>query len=400
MAAQKPAPPKANTVSSSLYELIGGKASCRRLSVAFYARVAKDPILRPLFPGKSFKCAIEQFTAFLAQFLGGPSEDAQPRWWLSLHESHMRFKIGPEERAAWMKNMLQAFDDVPIGEPIRTELLALFDRSSAYLVNQGEKPAVSKTPSLALESNNMRAEIARRWEAQTQLDQAVAAIRSGNADRAISLAEDPVLQTCGRSAQGGLLALMTRSRHDILIGYVREKVTRDPALVHERLRHGRTLLHEAAAVGSLSATELILRIGADPDARDGGGHTPLYCLGNECGVERGGDVVRALVHAGADVNAHDGVKHCTPLHMAARRGTLAIAEALLDCGANIEARDSVGDTPLRRAVNCGKLALASLLLARGADARSVGSKGATPILAARTSAMKKLLHAVDREMHR
>src|SRR6266567_7505197 len=122
----------------NLYDALGGKSACRRLAVAFYARVERDPLLRPLFPGKSFTCAIEQFTAFLAQFLGGPSEDAQPRWWLSLHESHMRFKIGVEERAAWMSNMLQAFDDVPIGEPIRTELLALFDRSSAYLINQGE----------------------------------------------------------------------------------------------------------------------------------------------------------------------------------------------------------------------------------------------------------------------
>ena len=102
-------------------------------------------------------------------------------------------------------------------------------------------------------------------------------------------------------------------------------------------------------------------------------------------------MVRALVRAGADVNARDGVKLCTPLHMAARRGHLEIAGALLDCGGNIEARDSVGDTPLRRAVNCNKIALASLMLARGADSHSIGSKQFTPILAARTTAMKKLL---------
>ncbi len=61
------------------------------------------PILRPLFPGKSFYVRTEQFTAFLARISGGPGEDAQGRWWLSLHESHMRFKIGPEERAAWLR---------------------------------------------------------------------------------------------------------------------------------------------------------------------------------------------------------------------------------------------------------------------------------------------------------
>ena len=77
--------------------------------------------------------------------------------------------------------------------------------------------------------------------------------------------------------------------------------------------------------------------------------------------------------------------------MAARRGNLEIAGALLDCGADIDARDCLGDTPLRRAVNCDKIQVASLLLARGADVRSIGNKGLTPLQAARTSGMKQLL---------
>lgn len=102
-------------------------------------------------------------------------------------------------------------------------------------------------------------------------------------------------------------------------------------------------------------------------------------------------VVFALVRAGGAVDAHGGVKNCTPLHMAARRGNEEVAQALLDCGANIEARDSMGDTPLRRAVNCDKTQVASILLAKGADVRSVGSKGMMPLLAARSGDMKYLL---------
>ncbi len=79
--------------------------------------------------------------------------------------------------------------------------------------------------------------------------------------------------------------------------------------------------------------------------------------------------------------------------MAARRGNLEIAEALLDCGADMDARDSLGDTPLRRSVDCGRIEVASLLLARGADVHSAGSKGLTTLLAARTSAMKQLLRS-------
>jgi ankyrin repeat protein len=65
----------------------------------------------------------------------------------------------------------------------------------------------------------------------------------------------------------------------------------------------RTLLHAASAAGSLATVELLLRLGADPNA---GGHPPLYCVGNECAADSGGDVVRTLVRAGADVNGGVG----------------------------------------------------------------------------------------------
>src|SRR5215471_9397836 len=55
----------------NLYQAVGGAEGCHRLSTAFYARVAHDPVLRPFFPGKSFRCAIEALSAFLVPFLGG-----------------------------------------------------------------------------------------------------------------------------------------------------------------------------------------------------------------------------------------------------------------------------------------------------------------------------------------
>jgi truncated hemoglobin YjbI len=374
---------------SDLYQSIGGRETCRRLSVAFYARVEKDPLLRPLFPGKTFTCAIEEFAAFLAQFLSGPSEDAQRRWWLSLHESHLRFRIEQRERDAWMQNMVQAFDDVAIEEPMRGALLSFFRESSAYVINHGPASPVEEGLSATRDDRTHR-EIRRRWEVQLRLDEAVAAIRSGDAQRAITLAGSGALQSCDRAVVSGLLALMIRSGDLAMLDYVRERLTRDPATVRERYR-GRTLLHEAAAAGSLTAVELLLSLGAEPDATDGGEHTPLYCVGNECTVAGGGNVVRALVRGGAKVEAHDGAKNCTALHMAARRGSVEIAGALLDCGADIEARDSVGETPLRRSVNCDKVEVAALLISRGADIHSQGSKGRTPFLAARSVGMKRLL---------
>jgi hemoglobin len=189
---------------ADLYQTIGGEETCRKLATAFYARVERDPVLRPFFPS-TFRCAIEAFAAFLAQFLGGPPEDAQRRFWLSLRESHLRFKIGPKEREAWMNNMVQALDDIQIEETTRGALSCFFEQSSAYLVNQGI--AVPENRSQA-PGSGIHQEIAQRWEMQLTVDKAVAAVRTGDAVRAVALAEEVKSQ---RSVFASLLALMMAS---------------------------------------------------------------------------------------------------------------------------------------------------------------------------------------------
>jgi len=344
----------------NLYHAIGGTPGCRKLSAAFYARVDRDPRLRPLFPGKTLHCATEEFAAFLVQFLGGPSQDTQRRWWLSLRESHLRFAIGQRERDAWMGHMAKAMDDAQIAEPVRSALHGFFEHASAYVLNRGPAPPATR--------GRLHPELARRWEAQHALDEAVAAIRNRDANGAIALA-----RTCDRAFLPGLLALMIDSRLTALLDYAHEQLTHDPQLAHARYA-GRTVLHAASAVGDLATVELLLRLGADPNVADAGGHTPLYSAGNECKTAGGGHVVRTLVRAGANVNAAGGVQHCTALHMAARRGNVEVAAALLDCGADIEARDKRDDTPLQRALNCRKTKVAALLLSRGAVPHSNASR--------------------------
>ncbi len=327
-----------------LFETVGGTAACRRLSETFYGLVAKDPLLRPLFPGKTFTCAIEEFTAFLVQFLGGPGEDSQRRWWLSLRESHQRFQIGERERAAWIANMVIALREVPLDDGLRSQLHQFFEGASRYV----GQPGVAFDPP--------ETEIGQRWRTQMTTDEIVAAIRRGDEVRAVELTDGSALMS--RSVRCGVLALLIRSG---MTGCVRENLVRDPDLVL-RKHAGRTLLHEAAACGSTPMVKLLLDSGADPNALDGGRHTPLYSVGNECLGEGGPEVVRLLVKSGADVNACGGSKRCTALHMAARRGNVEVARALLECGADLHARDSRGATPLQRARNCRKSAVAAFLL--------------------------------------
>ena len=323
---------------------LGGEAGCRRLSTEFYARVGKDSVLRPLFPGKSLRCATEEFAAFLIQFLGGDEEQAQFRWWLSLRESHARFRIGAAERSAWLKQMQATLDAAALDEDTRKALRQFFFQSSAYIV--GKEAAAPDSE-----------ELGARWAEQRTLDEAVAAIAGGHDAEALALAP----RFASRSSSFvGLLARMMQSRRDALILFVIDAVVREPSLMMRKFA-GKTLLHFASGACCLRVVETLLRLGADPNTQDSGGHTPLYRVANECGSDAGPDIVRALVHAGSDVNACSGVTRTTPLHMAARRGFMGIAQALLECGAAVEAKDTKGDTPLQRALNCRRTEVARLL---------------------------------------
>src|SRR4051794_7965009 len=128
---------------ATLLDELGGEAGCKRLSTEFYARVGGDPILRPLFPGKTLRCAIEEFAAFLIQFLGGDEEQTQYRWWLSLRESHARFRIGPPERSAWLKQMRATLKAAQFDEKTRIALDQLFRHSSAYVMGKAVSAAAS-----------------------------------------------------------------------------------------------------------------------------------------------------------------------------------------------------------------------------------------------------------------
>jgi len=375
-----------------LFPLIGGAEGCVRLATLFYAEVERDPVLRPLF-GKKFNEPVKKLAAYLTQLAGGPPEHSRTRWLLSLREAHRRFAIGPAHRDAWLAAMGRALDKAALPEPARGALLAFFGRSAPTLVDQGggrgpADPLPEPFPS------PVHRHLAARWTEELAVEDVVAAVRRGDAGRALALVEGPELRTLfdrDRSALASLLVLMMASGNAALLDHVVRRPRDDPDLVRTTYFSGRTLLHGAAAAGCLPALELLLDLGAAVDAADRSGRTPLFCVANECRAANASAVAEALLRRGAAVDARDRVNRCTPLHAAARRGFVAVAAALLDGGADLEARDVAGDTPLRRAVNCGQVEIATFLRARGADAGSHGARGLTPLLAARTDAMRRAL---------
>lgn len=116
----------------------------------------------------------------------------------------------------------------------------------------------------------------------------------------------------------------------------------------------------------------------DPDGRS---RTLLQIVTDWPGhFPNGAQTVAVLVEAGADVNARSRGPHPeTPLHWAASSNDVAVLDALLDAGADIEAPGSVlgGGPPLSDARGFGQWDAARRLVERGArttllDAATLG----------------------------
>ena len=96
----------------TLYDLVGGEDTFRRLVARFYAGVAADPVLRPLYPDEDLGPAEERLRMFLVQYWGGPRTYSDRRGHPRLRMRHAPFAIGEGERDAWLRHMRAAVDSL------------------------------------------------------------------------------------------------------------------------------------------------------------------------------------------------------------------------------------------------------------------------------------------------
>jgi hemoglobin len=123
---------------TTFYDAVGGEATFRRLVDRFYAGVADDPLLRPLYPEEDLGPAADRLALFLIQYWGGPNTYSASRGHPRLRMRHAPFRVGPDERDAWLRHMRDAVDSLSLPEPYEKTLWEYLERAAYFMVNTME----------------------------------------------------------------------------------------------------------------------------------------------------------------------------------------------------------------------------------------------------------------------
>ena len=144
-----------------------------------------------------------------------------------------------------------------------------------------------------------------------------------------------------------------------------------------QFQHGMTNpLHLSAQLGHQEVVRALIGAGADVNAkRKNDGNTPLHISAFDGHLE----VVRALIEARAEVNAKTNCGWFT-LHWSAAKGHLEVVRALIEAGADVNVKADDGWTPLHMSASNQLLDIARYLIEKGADVNAKRKyDGKTPL---------------------
>ncbi|XP_023316692.1 tankyrase-1-like [Trichogramma pretiosum] len=180
------------------------------------------------------------------------------------------------------------------------------------------------------------------------------ALRHGKqkkADALLRLGADPSLANeAGRTALHLISLLWDEDRDAQLFVAITEELRRR-GQIDARDKQGNTALHEALRKGSNQKAAFLLMRGADPNAANAGGSTPLHFIAARYSPVEDYNMVDELCKIAQDlnevvrINAQDMIGD-SPLHLALCNGKRKMAESLLRWGANPNLPNAKGSTPL------------------------------------------------------
>ena len=119
------------------YEMFGGHDFFAALVRDFYAGVATDDVLRPMYPEQDLGPAEERLRMFLEQYWGGPTTYSELRGHPRLRMRHAPYVIDFDAMQHWLDHMRTALDARQLPPEDDAELWKYFAMAAFSMVNTG-----------------------------------------------------------------------------------------------------------------------------------------------------------------------------------------------------------------------------------------------------------------------
>lgn len=122
----------------SFYDEIGGEETITRIVARFYAGVATDPVLRPMYPEEDLGPAEERFRLFLVQYWGGPTTYSEQRGHPRLRMRHAPYPVDATARDHWLTHFRAALDEVALPPEQDQQFWDYVTHAAQFMVNTME----------------------------------------------------------------------------------------------------------------------------------------------------------------------------------------------------------------------------------------------------------------------
>jgi hemoglobin len=126
---------------TTFYEEVGGFETFRTIVARFYEGVAKDEVLRPLYPEEDLGPAEERFRNFLVQYWGGPTTYSDQRGHPRLRMRHAPFAVTPAAKDRWLVHFREGLDAAELTPEQDAQFWDYVTHAAQFMVNTFEEPA-------------------------------------------------------------------------------------------------------------------------------------------------------------------------------------------------------------------------------------------------------------------
>ncbi len=127
-----------NGCVTSFYDEIGGQATISKIVATFYAGVATDEVLRPMYPAADMEGAERRLRMFLTQYWGGPTTYSEERGHPRLRMRHAPYKVNPEAGQRWLLHFKSGLDSVDLTPEQYEKFWDYVTHAATFMLNSAD----------------------------------------------------------------------------------------------------------------------------------------------------------------------------------------------------------------------------------------------------------------------